>query len=138
MNSKIALAIFANFFLTTGVAMARGQHMDAVDLNADGVITQAEAAHAAAGEAQAIDTNADGLITVEEIKAMHERRRQQRMQRQLDRADSNADGSVDLDEFSAHMVERIMHRDRDDDGELSGDELAPPRGRHGPRPDHDE
>lgn len=138
MNSKIALAIFANLFLTTGVAMARGPAMQAMDLDADGSITQAEAAHAAAGKAQAIDTDADGLITLEEIQAMHERRRLQRMQQQLERADSNADGSVDVDEFSTHMIERIMHRDHDGDGQLSGDELAPPKRGGKPRPGHDE
>lgn len=138
MNSKFALAVFANFFLTTGVAMARGPGMEAMDLNADGSITEAEAAHAAAGQVQALDTNADGLITLEEIQAMHERRRLQRMQQQLERADSNADGSIDVDEFSAHMIERIMRRDQDGDGQLSGDELAPPRGGRKPPPDHDE
>ncbi|ORE86453.1 hypothetical protein ATO7_14188 [Oceanococcus atlanticus] len=133
MNSKLVAAIFANLVLSSGAAMARGPHMDAMDLNADGAISEAEVMQLVANKAQAIDSNGDGLISLDELEAMQERRKARHIQHRLERADSNADGNVDVDEFSAQMAARIMQRDRDGDGQLSAEELAPPRG--GRKPD---
>lgn len=135
MNSKLVAAIVANLVLSSGAAMARGPHVEAMDLNADGTISEAEVTQAVAKESQAIDSNGDGLISLDELDAMHERRKARHIQHRLERADSNADGSVDVDEFSAQMAARLMQRDRDGDGQLSADELAPPRG--GRKPDVD-
>lgn len=134
MNRHFAVISALALSMTAATAIARPPHLKAMDLNEDGRITRAEAEQAAASRAQAVDSNADGMITVEELQAEHERRKIQRMQKHLTEADTNADGYVQLDEFSSQMLEHIMQRDRDGDGQLSGKELKP-KHRHGGRGD---
>ncbi|MGJ8687215.1 MAG: hypothetical protein ACSHWQ_07030 [Spongiibacteraceae bacterium] len=129
MNSKIISIAAISLSLVAGSALARPPHLEKMDSNKDGNITRVEAEQAAANRAQRIDLNADGIISVGELRAERERRKLEHLQRRLTKADSNADGSVQLDEFSAQIVESIMRLDRNEDDKLSGNEMVP---RHGP------
>ncbi len=109
-----------------------GPQLQELDANSDGEITTAEIEAAAAAEAQATDTNGDGVISVEELIARHELKRQQRIAKRLNAADSDANGQISLDEFATQRVTGALRMDRNGDGIVSEDELRRPK--RGKRP----
>lgn len=135
MNRTLTALSIGALTLATSLAFARPLHLKNFDSDGDGSITRNEVESHAAKQAQAIDSNGDGIITLTEVQADHERRRQERMQKRLNKADTNGDGEVGLDEFSARIVERMMGRDSNGDGVLNADD-RPERGAHRPRPGH--
>lgn len=108
-----------------------GARLQQLDQNGDGQITTAEIEAGAANEALAIDTNGDGLIRVEELIAMHERKRLERITARLNAADADGNGNISLAEFANQHTARTLRLDRDGNGIISEDEQRPPR--HGAR-----
>lgn len=82
-----------------------------------------------------MDLNGDGKVTAEEMAAMGQAR--------FDKADANGDGFLDNDEMQAHVIEMakeraakvsermIEHKDVDNDGKLSFEEMQPSEKRKG-------
>lgn len=90
----------------------RAERLARLDLDGDGVVSQAEIDTAAARRAAEIDTNGDGVISAEELLAWREarmaERRQQRVERALARMDADGDGVVSAEEFAAATAARMQ------------------------------
>ena len=109
-----------------------------LDTNGDGQVTaeELEALHIA--RLSDIDTDGDGFLTAEEFQAHRaaqaDERADRRLQRMIERMDTDGDGKVSLQEAQARspgtrMIDRL---DRNDDGAVSEEEFAQARD-HGPR-----
>jgi len=131
-NAILAGAIL--FALSTGAAIAQTAspstaqptNLGPIDQNNDGKISAAEAQWVTAKSIARIDADHNGVITVEELKAEEERQRTAERQRQLQALDSNHDGKTTTAEFAAMDTERFKRMDRNNDGQLTPDELRPP------------
>eukprot|EP00903_Cladosiphon_okamuranus_P021218 g19491.t1 len=105
-----------------------------VDTDGDGKITPEELqAHSAARFAQA-DTDGDGTLSVEEMVARMEARQAERLQRgaerMIERMDKNDDGVLSADEMAPRDEGRMFARlDADEDGAISQEEMEKARDR---------
>jgi len=125
-----------------------------LDLNRDGVISQAEARAAAAIRFLRWDGDGDGAVTEAEMRAAAEWRVRERAQKRSGQAvdsgrierrlakrfarmDANGDGRVERAEFERLRARRFARLDQDGDGGVSRDEFRlRPRGQGWGR-DHD-
>lgn len=131
MNSKYMTLAAIALFLASGCAMARPPQFDTMDADGNGSVTRAEAEKMIIGHAEMIDANNDGIITEAEMQTEQSRHKDKRPPRPND-APAQFSGDVQLAEFVAHRLDRLMQHDQNGDGELSVQELAPPNGRGGP------
>jgi len=112
------------------------------DLNADGQVTKEEFTSIAAENFAKADANGDKFLSEEEVKAMHEARREARAAKRFDRVDANGDGAITREEMDAakaarkdkkgerrdFMKAKMLERyDTNVDGELSEAERAAAR-----------
>ena len=120
--------------------IGRWQRLDA---NSDGAIDQQE--FVTAQRLKEADANGDGTLTTDELVAMIEKQRAERLAARLTRRlDIDGDGKVTLAEIEKQKAERFALLDRNDDGKLERNELRQTRqfgghrkfGQHGGRGDH--
>ncbi|WP_417249949.1 EF-hand domain-containing protein [Celeribacter sp.] len=100
----------------------------AVDTDGDGKVTDAELEAFRAAKFAEIDTNSDGSIDADEMAAHHEKMREERqlkgVQKMIDRRDTNDDGVLSAEEFApAPKVSLFERIDTDGDGAISQEEL---------------
>ena len=99
--------------------MGRWQRLDAND---DGAIDQQE--FVTVQRLKEADSDGDGTLTTDELIAMIEKQRVERMANRLTRRlDVDGDGKVTLAEVEKQKTERFALLDRNDDGKLERDEL---------------
>jgi hypothetical protein len=100
--------------------------LEAVDTNADGIITQVELNAVRDAAFARMDGNGDGQITPEEMTASREaqkaERRQGRAEQGFAQLDSNGDGVVVLDEFGGRGSTLFTRLDTNADGQLTKEE----------------
>ncbi len=110
------------------------------DLNADGVIEQAEITANRETRFSASDTNGDGTLTEGEIRAAIVKRAEARadrmVERIMERSDADKNGAVSLAEFrdtpNRRAAKMIKHLDTDGDGAITRAEAEAAKGwRHG-------
>ncbi len=147
LSGLIALGLAVN----AGGAMARdgmGPRIDfeAADRNSDGKLTQEEIKAFAEARFAAADTDGDGALSVDEMAARMEARMrdnakdhaQRGAARMIEHRDANDDGKLSFDEMSpkdggAKMFSRL---DADDDGAISTEEFAKMQERHAQMREH--
>ncbi|GAA6206906.1 hypothetical protein NBRC116601_01990 [Cognatishimia sp. WU-CL00825] len=134
----VALALGAATVSAKGMGGKHGQqgprfNFEEVDANADGKITLEEMAAHAQSRFAAVDTDGDGNLSADELQAAKENARGERTQRMIEHRDTNDDGMLSFEEMqpkddrAAKMFERL---DADGDGALSEEELAKMKGKH--------
>ena len=108
------------------------------DANDDGTLTQAEIDEVRQSRLAEFDQNGDGNLSLDEYQALWMDAMRERMVDRFQAHDDDGDGIVTAAEF-AEPFDRIVSRlDRDDDGELTRDELRRRgEGRGGPDQDDD-
>lgn len=104
------------------------------DLNADGQVTLAEFTSIASQNFTQADLNGDNFLSEDEVKGLHEARRDAREDARFERADLNGDGAITRDEVDAakdakrekrterreeKKAEMLERYDTNVDGELS-------------------
>lgn len=103
-----------------------------IDANSDGKLTREEIeAHAAARFADA-DTDGDGQLSAAELVARMEKQSDERIQRRvegmIEHRDANDDGMLSADEMGPRNKDRMFSRlDANDDGEISKAEMEQAR-----------
>jgi Ca2+-binding EF-hand superfamily protein len=145
MKSVIALTAIALASAATVVLAApdgqqrRGamlERLKAADTNADGLISQSEAAalpHIAKRFEQ-IDANRDGQVSFEELRAFHAARAGGHGKKMLKLVDTDGDGKVSKAEALAAAAARFDRADANKDGFITVEEMK--ASRHGHRGGH--
>jgi hypothetical protein len=102
----------------------RGEHLfDSFDSNDDGKLTQAEVDQGRRDRFAQFDTDTDGKLSLQEYQALWLDAVRSHMVDRFQGLDDNGDAAVTAEEFEmpfAHVVPRL---DRNDDGEITRDEL---------------
>lgn len=126
---KAGMALMVALMMT-GPAMARGdgpQRPDftELDTNSDGQITQIEMdAHRTARFA-AVDADGDGAVSAAELAAASERKNEARLERMIERFDTDGDGKLTQAEMPTRERGSMMERmDSNNDGVLDAEEYA--------------
>ncbi|MEQ9641117.1 MAG: EF-hand domain-containing protein [Alphaproteobacteria bacterium] len=156
MLSKTTLALTAGIALTgllaTGVAayadggrhgprdggMHRGGFamMKMLDTNQDGKLTQAEIDQARKDRLAKFDTDKDGKLNLAEFEAVWLDFTRKRMVDAFQRLDENGDAQVTEAEYLEPTKRMVTRMDRNDDGELSRDDMRKNRHHDGDRKHH--
>lgn len=145
MKSVIALSAIALASAATVVLAApegqqrRGEMLErlkAADTNADGLISQSEAAALPriANRFDQIDANRDGQVSFEELRAFHASHRGGHGKKMMKMADTDKDGKVSRAEALAAAAARFDRADADKDGFITAEEMK--SARHGHRGAH--
>lgn len=138
-TGALVVAIAAGFAVTGVAAQEQGQQregrmtFEVLDLDGDGMITEAELA--AAGEARftELDLDGDGALSAEELAARAEARMAERIAAMIDRVDENGDGLIQPGEMAGRGPDpaRFLERfDTDGDGAVSVEEFDTARAAH--------
>ncbi|WP_173931702.1 EF-hand domain-containing protein [Chelativorans sp. Marseille-P2723] len=115
---------------------ARQTMFQRLDRNGDGIISSDEFAGRHLDMLRAADADGDGTLTQDELLTyVINREFQRRAERAARWLDIDGDGTVTLEEIEAHQQKRFALLDRNNDGELSQEELR--RGGHGWRAMHE-
>ncbi|WP_159586554.1 EF-hand domain-containing protein [Chelativorans xinjiangense] len=102
----------------------RGAMFSRLDQDDDGTVTAEEFGGERLETLQAADANSDGTLSQEEMVAYITKREFERRAERMARVlDVDGDGAVTLAEIENHQGKRFALLDRDDNGELSEDEL---------------
>ncbi len=102
-------------------------NFEEVDANADGLLSKEELAAHAQVRFDAVDTDGNGSLSVDELSAARERADKERLNKMIERRDTNKDGALSFDEMKPNedRVERMFERlDKDGDGNISSEEFA--------------
>jgi Ca2+-binding EF-hand superfamily protein len=105
--------------------------LERVDANGDGRATQAEIDQIRQDRLAEFDENGDGSLTLEEFQALWLSVMRERMVDSFQALDDDGDAVVTLEEYVepfSHVVSRL---DRNDDGELTSDDMRRRHGHHG-------
>jgi len=95
-----------------------------LDANNDGSIAKDEFGGNRLDQLQAADENTDGTLSQEELASYLMKREFERgAARMANRLDINGDGNVTIAELESQQAKRFALLDRNDDGQLSQDEL---------------
>jgi hypothetical protein len=108
------------------------------DANKDGTVTRAEMEAGLKAEFDAADTNHDGRLDPDEVAAVNQKRWSENASTTSTLVDWNQDGYVDFNEFSGTVRSLFAEIDRNNDGQLSPQELQAYSGRKKTDPDQDQ
>lgn len=108
---------------------------ESYDTNGDGKLTQAEIDAARADRLARFDADGDQSLTLEEYEALWVDAMRDRMVDRFQHLDENGDAIVTAEEFSRPFARIVQFMDRNDDGEISRDDMR--RKGYGPRGDSD-
>lgn len=122
--------------VTSAEEMPSHPMFDRVDANADGLISRKEFdAHRKATFSEA-DADGSGGLNLDELTAMHEKRRAEHRaamrERMFKHVDTDGSGEIGAEEFDAMGDKRFSRMDADSDGSVAPDEAKKShRGHHG-------
>ncbi|MGQ0742326.1 MAG: hypothetical protein ACT4OG_08565 [Alphaproteobacteria bacterium] len=111
----------------SGIAAGIKQ-MQSYDANKDGTVTRAEMEAQLKKDFAAADLDRNGTLNADEARAENARRYAAHGTQYSPLLDWNQDTLIDYAEFAGAPRSLFDQLDRDNDGELSGTELKPPRG----------
>src|SRR5918995_1082498 len=93
------------------------------DANQDGRLTQAEIDQARQSRLAEFDQDGDGSLSLEEYQALWMDAMRERMVDRFQSHDDDGDGLVTSEEFAEPFGRIVSRLDRNDDGELTADEM---------------
>ncbi|GLQ05491.1 EF-hand domain-containing protein [Sneathiella chinensis] len=93
------------------------------DTNKDGRLSQAEVPDGRHKYFSRFDSDKDGEITLSEAREAHEKMREARLARFMEKIDTDKDGKVSEAEYTSFAMERFKSADSDSDGALSVEEM---------------
>jgi Ca2+-binding EF-hand superfamily protein len=99
------------------------------DANQDGLITQAEIDQVQSSRLAEFDQNDDGSLTLEEYQAMWLDAMRERMVDRFQAHDDDGDAVVTVEEFVDSYSSIVRRLDRNEDGQLTRDDLRRQRDR---------
>jgi hypothetical protein len=123
----LAVVLAAAVTVPTLAVAKGGRHMErpsfeTLDADGNGELTQAELQARGQERFAAADANGDGFLTAEELQARVGERAANRIERMIERRDTNADGQLSLEEMSPdedRIAERFARADKDGNGTIS-------------------
>jgi hypothetical protein len=98
------------------------QLMERYDTNKDGKITQQEIDDNRTDWFKRFDADKNGSLSLKEFEALWLEAHRQEMVREFQRLDPNGDAGVTLDEYKEPLSHLVADRDRNGDGVLSRDD----------------
>ena len=102
----------------------RGERLlESFDSNNDGKLSQAEVDQARRDRFTQFDTDTDGKLSLQEYQALWLDAMRRHMVDRFQALDDDGDAAVTTEEFMAPFGEVVRRLDRNDDGELTRDEL---------------
>ena len=140
-HTILIAALLGGATLLGGVAIAGGwgrivgrwasSLLESFDTNDDGKLTQAEIDGTRKANLTKFDTDGNGELSLVEYQALWADAMRRAMVRQFQANDADGNGSVTVEEFTVRFGDVVENLDRNDDGELTRDELRR-HGHHGP------
>jgi Ca2+-binding EF-hand superfamily protein len=113
-----------------GPGGGRGEHLfEQFDSNQDGLITQAEIDEVQSSRLAGFDQDNDGSLNLEEYQAMWLDAMRERMVDRFQAHDDDGDGIVTVEEFVESYSSIVRRLDRNEDGQLTRDDLRRQRDR---------
>ena len=113
-----------------GWSGARSERMfEQFDANGDGVITQVEIDEVRSSRLAEFDADNDGSLTLEEYQVLWMDAMRPRMVDQFQAHDDDGDGRVTVEEFGERYSSLVPRLDRNDDGQVTEDDLRRPHDR---------
>jgi Ca2+-binding EF-hand superfamily protein len=102
----------------------RGERLfESFDRNDDGKLTQAEVDQTRRDRFAQFDADKDGKLTLQEYQVLWLDAMRNRMVDRFQSLDDDGDAAVTSEEFLAPFGKVVSRRDRDDNGELTRDEM---------------
>jgi hypothetical protein len=101
----------------------RGERLERFDANGDGKLTQGEVDQTRHERFASFDADNDGKLSLPEYQALWSDAMRSRMVARFHSLDDDGDASVTSEEFLAPFGKVVSRMDRDDNGELTSDEL---------------
>jgi Ca2+-binding EF-hand superfamily protein len=96
---------------------------ESFDANGDGRLTQIEIDEVRQGRLQEFDADGNGSLSLEEYQALWMSAMRERMVDRFQAHDDDGDGQVTVEEFAEPFNRMVSRLDRNEDGELSEDEI---------------
>jgi Ca2+-binding EF-hand superfamily protein len=129
-GAVLALAGFASVSLAGG-GWGRHGHghyggpgfFEAYDANGDGRLTEAEIEEVRQSRLTEFDQDGDGSLSLEEYQALWMDAMRERMVDRFQSHDDDGDGMVTSEEFAEPFGRIVSRLDRNDDGEVTADEM---------------
>ena len=141
-HTILIAALLGGATLLGGVAIAGGwgphrgpmgvSLLESFDTNDDGKLTQAEIDGTRKANLTKFDADGNGELSLVEYQALWADAMRRAMVRQFQANDADGNGSITVEEFTVRFGDVVENLDRNDDGELSRDELRR-HGHRGPR-----
>ena len=141
-HTILIAALLGGATLLGGVAIAGGwgphrgpmgiSLLESFDTNDDGKLTQAEIDGTRKANLTKFDADGNGELSLVEYQALWADAMRRAMVRQFQANDADGNGSITVEEFTVRFGDVVENLDRNDDGELTRDELRR-HGHRGPR-----
>jgi hypothetical protein len=129
---------------TAGVSLAGGKWeghrgrggfgpslLERLDANGDDKVTQAEVDQVRQDRLAEFDANGDGSLTLEEYQALWLSVMREHMVDRFQALDDDGDAVVTVEEYIEPFSGMVSRLDRNDDGELTSDDMRRRHGHHG-------
>lgn len=111
-----------------GYGSGHGERMiEQFDTNQDGTVTQAEVDAFRQSQLTEFDQDGDGSLTIEEYQMLWMDAMRERMVDRFQSHDDDGDAIVTVEEFVEPFGRLVDHVDRNDDGQITRDDLRHPR-----------
>jgi Ca2+-binding EF-hand superfamily protein len=106
-----------------GGGMRGERWLEGFDANNDGKLTQAEVDQTRRDRFVQFDTDQDGKLNLQEYQALWLDAMRRHMVDRFQALDDDGDAAVTTEEFAAPFGKLVNHMDRNNDGEITRDEL---------------